>query len=33
MDDPVGVVRVVLKYLGKNPNGPTPQDLSEVERY
>jgi putrescine transport system substrate-binding protein len=31
MDDPVGVVRVVLKYLGKNPNEPTPQDLSEVE--
>jgi putrescine transport system substrate-binding protein len=31
MDDPVGVVRVVLKYLGRNPNAPTPQDLSEVE--
>jgi putrescine transport system substrate-binding protein len=31
MDDPVGVVRVVLKYLGRNPNAPTPQDLSDVE--
>lgn len=31
MDDPVGVVRVVLKYLAKNPNAPTAQDLTEVE--
>jgi putrescine transport system substrate-binding protein len=31
MDDPVAVVRVVLKYLGKNPNAPTPQDLADVE--
>jgi putrescine transport system substrate-binding protein len=31
MDDPVGVLRVVLKYLGRNANAPTPQDLSDVE--
>jgi putrescine transport system substrate-binding protein len=31
LDAPAGVVRLVLKYLGKNPNAPTPQDLAEVE--
>lgn len=31
MDDPVAVVQVVLKYLGKNPNAPGPQDLADVE--
>jgi putrescine transport system substrate-binding protein len=31
MDDPVGVVRVVLKYLAKNPNAPSAQDLADVE--
>jgi len=32
LDTPAGVVRLVLKYLGKNPNAPSPQDLAEVER-
>jgi putrescine transport system substrate-binding protein len=32
MDDPVGVVRVVLKFLGRNPNSPTPQDFTDVEQ-
>jgi len=31
MDDPVGVVRVVLKYLGKEPNAPSTEDLRAVE--
>jgi putrescine transport system substrate-binding protein len=31
MDDPVGAVRVVLQYLGRNPNASTPQDLADVE--
>ncbi len=31
IDDPVGVVRLVLQYLGKNPNAPSPQDLVDVE--
>jgi putrescine transport system substrate-binding protein len=31
MDDPVGVVRIVLKYLGRNPNAPGPQDFADVE--
>jgi putrescine transport system substrate-binding protein len=31
IDDPVGVVRLVLQYLGKNPNAPSPQDLADVE--
>jgi putrescine transport system substrate-binding protein len=30
LDAPAGVVRLVLKYLGKNPNAPTSQDLAEV---
>lgn len=30
IDAPAGVVRLVLKYLGKNPNAPSPQDLSDV---
>jgi len=29
IDDPVGVVQLVLKYLGRNPSAPTPQDLAE----
>jgi putrescine transport system substrate-binding protein len=32
MDDPVGVVRVALIFLGRNPNEPTPQDLADVEQ-
>ena len=31
LDAPAGVVRLVLKYLGKNPNAATPQDLAQVE--
>jgi putrescine transport system substrate-binding protein len=31
LDAPAGVVRLVLQYLGKNPNAPTPQDLGDVE--
>jgi spermidine/putrescine-binding protein len=31
MDDPVGVVRMVLQYLGKNPEVPTNQDLIDVQ--
>ncbi len=31
LDAPNAVVRVVLNYLGKNPNAPTPQDLADVE--
>ena len=31
MDDPVGVVRIVLRYLGRNPNAPSPQDFADVE--
>jgi putrescine transport system substrate-binding protein len=32
MDDPVGVVRVALISLGRDPNEPTPQDLADVEQ-
>ena len=31
VDSPAGVVRMVLKYLGKDPNTPTPRDLTDVE--
>jgi putrescine transport system substrate-binding protein len=31
LDAPAGVVRLVLKYLGKDPNAPTAQDLADVE--
>ena len=31
LDAPAGVTRLVLKYLGKNPNAPNPQDLADVE--
>jgi putrescine transport system substrate-binding protein len=31
LDAPAGVVRLVLKYLGRNPNAFTPQDLADVE--
>jgi putrescine transport system substrate-binding protein len=30
-DAPTEMVRLVLKCLGKNPNAPTPQDLSDAE--
>lgn len=32
LDSPVEVVSLVLRYLGKNPNSRSPQDLDEVER-
>jgi len=31
LDAPAGVVRLVLKYLGKNPNAPSPQVLADVD--
>jgi len=31
LDAPAGVERLVLKYLGKNPNAPSAQDFAEVE--
>jgi putrescine transport system substrate-binding protein len=31
LDAPAGVVRLVLRYLGKNPNAPSPQDLADTE--
>jgi putrescine transport system substrate-binding protein len=31
IDAPPGVERIVLKYLGKDPNAPTAADLAEVE--
>jgi putrescine transport system substrate-binding protein len=31
LDAPAGVVRLVLRYLGKNPNAPSMQDLADVE--
>lgn len=31
LDTPAGVVRLVLKYLGRDPNAPSPQDLADVE--
>jgi len=32
VDEPTGVVRIVLKYLGKDPNALNPQNLAEIER-
>jgi putrescine transport system substrate-binding protein len=31
LDAPAGVVRLVLKYLGKDPNAPTAADLADVD--
>jgi putrescine transport system substrate-binding protein len=31
LDAPAGVTRLVLQYLGKNPNAPSSQDLANVE--
>jgi putrescine transport system substrate-binding protein len=31
LDAPAGVVRLVLRYLGKNPDAPTAHDLADVE--
>lgn len=32
LDSPAGVVRLVLKYLGRNPNAPSAQDLADAEQ-
>ena len=32
LDAPAGVERLVLKYLGKDPNSPSQQDLADVEK-
>jgi putrescine transport system substrate-binding protein len=32
IDDPVGVVRMVLISMGRSPNNPRPQDLTDAER-
>lgn len=32
LDAPASVVRLVLEYLGRDPNGPSPKDLADVER-
>jgi putrescine transport system substrate-binding protein len=31
-DDPIGVIGLALIYLGRSPNAPTAQDLSDVEK-
>jgi len=31
IDDPVGVVQIVLNYLGRNPGAPTAQDFADAE--
>jgi putrescine transport system substrate-binding protein len=31
LDAPAGIERLVLKYLGRDPNAPTPQDFADVE--
>ena len=31
LDAPAGVIRLVLKYLGRDPNAPTPGDLADAE--
>lgn len=32
IDDPVAVVQLVLKYLGRDPSVPNPQDFADVEK-
>jgi len=32
IDDPVGIAELVLKYLGRDPSAPSPQDFAEVEK-
>lgn len=32
INEPVAVVRIALKYLGKDPNEPSPEDFGEVEK-
>jgi putrescine transport system substrate-binding protein len=31
LDAPAGVVRLVLKFLGRDPNAPSPQDLADAD--
>ena len=31
VDEPTGAIRVVLKYLGRDPNAPGPQDLADAQ--
>jgi putrescine transport system substrate-binding protein len=31
LDAPAGIVRLMLKYLGRDPNAPSPQDLADAE--
>jgi putrescine transport system substrate-binding protein len=31
IDDPVGIVQIVLKYLGRDPGAPSPQDFADAE--
>jgi putrescine transport system substrate-binding protein len=32
IDDPVGIVQIVLKYLGRDPTAPSATDLAEAEK-
>jgi putrescine transport system substrate-binding protein len=32
IDAPSGIIRLVLKYLGRDPNAPSPGDLADAER-
>lgn len=32
IDDPVGIVQIVLKYLGRDPGAPSPTDLGDAEK-
>ena len=32
IDAPAGIIRLVLKYLGRDPNAPSPGDLEDAER-
>jgi putrescine transport system substrate-binding protein len=32
IDDPVGIVQIVLRYLGRDPQAPSPTDLADAEK-
>jgi putrescine transport system substrate-binding protein len=32
INEPVAIVRIALKYLGKDPNAPTPKDFDDAEK-
>ena len=32
IDAPAGIIRLVLEYLGRKPNAPSPRDLADAER-